>query len=83
MRTLHIITDPNDPLPLRVAEQDGASSTAILLLQDGVFARVERGDVYACADDVRARGVASPYTLVDYDGIIDLIFSHDQVICWH
>jgi sulfur relay protein TusB/DsrH len=83
MRTLHIITDPNDRLPLAAAEGDSASSAAILLLQDGVFARVERGDVYACADDVRARGVVSPYTLVDYDGIIDLIFKHDRVICWH
>jgi len=80
---LHIITDPNDPLPLALTEQGGASSATILLLQDGVFAQVERGDVYACADDVRARGVASPYTLVDYDGIIDLIFRHDKAICWH
>lgn len=83
MGTLHIITDPNDRLPLKVAEQDGGSSTTILLLQDGVFVQEQQGEVYACADDVRARGVVSPYPLVDYDGIVDLILRHDKVICWH
>jgi sulfur relay protein TusB/DsrH len=83
MRTLHVITAPNDQLPLKVVTHDGASKTTILLMQDGVFLQVERGQVYACADDVRARGLVTPYRLVDYWEIVDLVLSHDKVICWH
>lgn len=82
MSTLHIITDARDRLPLEAIEREGGSTT-ILLLQDGVCADVEPGNVYACADDVRARGLESRHPLVDYDGIIDLLTSHDRVICWH
>lgn len=83
MKILHIIRDPRDPLPLGVVKASGQESeVSILLLQDGVLAQVSGERVYACAEDVRARGVFPPYQTVDYEGIVDLICTHDRVICW-
>jgi len=53
---------------------------------------------YACADDLQARGpsaefipseaegprtgIASQAGLLDYEGIVTLMFAYDKVVCW-
>jgi hypothetical protein len=33
-------------------------------------------------DDAAARGVNPPYPTVDYNGMLELIFDSEKVICW-
>lgn len=87
MKVLHIIRNSDDPLARRVIgqladnETDGAEQT-LLLIQDGVYMRPEGGQVFACADDVRARGVETDAELVEYGRIVDMVFEYDKVITW-
>jgi sulfur relay protein TusB/DsrH len=56
---------------------------AVLLIHDAVYSSPQEGvKTYACADDIRARGIISDAELVDYEGIVRLIFEHELVICW-
>ena len=90
MKVLHIIRSNDDPLARRMIDQmtyDDAngSEQALLLIQDGVYMRpgVAGGmRVFACADDVRARGVGTDAEPVEYGRIVDMVFEYDKVITW-
>ncbi len=76
---------------LRVATKD----SAILLIEDGVYAALLGPDleallqhkVYALAPDIKARGLLeklSPQiTLVDYSGFVALVEQYDTVQSWY
>jgi sulfur relay protein TusB/DsrH len=36
--------------------------------------------IYALSADLDARGIATTFPQVDYDGLVDLITSHDRVV---
>ncbi len=85
MKVLHLIRTNDDALARRVIEEidrtDGAEQT-LVLIQDGVYMRPEGRHALACGDDVRARGIETDVALIDYDGLVDMIFEHDKVITW-
>ncbi|MBI3804998.1 MAG: sulfurtransferase TusB [Nitrospirae bacterium] len=81
MKTLHIVRKTNDPLAQEAIAQD--RQAAVLLIQDGVFAKGPfPSETYACREDLTARGIASPHPAVDYAEIARLIAEHDRVITW-
>lgn len=85
MKILHIIRDNDDRLARHVIEEirrTDSSKQTLLMIQDGVYVRPTDQDMYACADDVRSRGIETDLPLVEYDQIIDMIFEHEKVITW-
>ncbi|WP_018963653.1 sulfurtransferase complex subunit TusB [Coprothermobacter platensis] len=68
----------------------------VLLIEDGVLYTITKVDlldelkqrgvnVYACKDDLIARGydpakITAPVSIVDYDGIVDLIEKNPKII---
>ena len=78
-------------------QQRAGHEVALLLLHDAVYDAMgvkplsEQGiAAYACADDVQARGPSAPLRtgtasqteLLDYEGIVTLMFAYDKVVCW-
>jgi sulfur relay protein TusB/DsrH len=86
MKVLHIIRSSDDPLAKRViADISGAAGAeqTLLLMQDGVYTNPQgAANVFACSDDVAARGVTTDIPLVEYDRIVEMIFENDKVITW-
>ncbi|MCL5264989.1 MAG: hypothetical protein M1343_07350 [Chloroflexi bacterium] len=85
MKVLHIIRELKDNWPLELAkmQQGKGNEVAVLLLHDAVLSRPPKGfKVFASRDDVRARGVESEAAQVDYEAIVELIFTNDSVSCW-
>ncbi len=86
MKVLHIIRSNDDPLARRIIEDMGGDNGAeqtLLLMQDGVYANPQgAASVFACSDDVTARGVETDVPLVEYDRIVEMIFESDKVITW-
>lgn len=74
--------------------QGGERKVILLLIHDGVLTQAnslkeavsatgERAlEVFALKDDVEARGINVPYPLLDYEGMLRLIFESDKVITW-
>lgn len=85
LKILHLIRDIEETLPLEVAQaqrQQGHQVT-LLLLHDAVLRSTAfSGPVFACRDDLQARGNPRPHATVDYAGIVQLIADHDRVISW-
>jgi sulfur relay protein TusB/DsrH len=86
MKVLHIIRSSDDPLAKRVIADIGGDVNAeqtLLLMQDGVYSNPQgAARVFACSDDVAARGVEIDVPLVEYDRIVEMIFESDKVITW-
>ena len=91
MKILHLIRNPHDSYAADIAarQQKAGHEVALLLLHDAVYDAIgvkplsEQGiAAYACADDVQARGIASQAELLDYKGIVTLMFAYDKVVCW-
>lgn len=85
MRVLHLIRSLEDERALATARSHARDHPiGLLLLQDAVLARVSDfpGRVYACAEDVLARGKGGEYEEVSYEVMARLIFEHDKVITW-
>ena len=86
MKVLHIIRNAADPLAKRIIEEIGGDNSAeqtLLLIQDGVYTNPQgSARVFACSDDVAARGVTTDIALVEYDRIVEMVFEHDKVITW-
>jgi sulfur relay protein TusB/DsrH len=107
MKILHLIKNPHDSYAADIAarQQRAGHEVALLLLHDAVYDAMgvkplsQQGiAVYACADDVQARGpsappfdpaqdelrtgIASQAGLLDYEGIVTLMFAYDKVVCW-
>ena len=85
MKVLHLIRNSDDRLPEQIRRAieriDGVEQT-LVLIQDGVYAVPPSVSAYACAEDVRARGVQTDLELVDYEHIVRMIFEHDRVFTW-
>lgn len=86
MKILHIIRNPDEATGLDFAlEQSKEHEVSILFMHDGVYSVRKKMDfpatVFFCKDDLQARGLDTRDAL-DYDQIVDVIFSHDKVICW-
>lgn len=85
MKVLHIIRSNDDQLARRIIEDMenlNHSDHALLMIQDGVYMRPGTLRAFACAEDVRARGIETNLELVEYDRIVELIFEYDKVITW-
>jgi sulfur relay protein TusB/DsrH len=85
MKVLHVIRNNDDLLARRIIEEIqnlDHPDQALLLIQDGVYARPGNLRTFACAEDVRARGVETDLELVDYDRIVEMVFEYDKVITW-
>ena len=86
MKVLHIIRNADDPLAKRIIDEieaDNGSEQTLLLIQDGVYTNPQSSArVFACSDDVAARGVTTDIPLVEYDRIVEMVFESDKVITW-
>jgi len=84
-KILHVLKSGHDPDALEILRQqakDGAE-VSVLLLHDAVRTPMEGIErVYACRDDVEARGGTPQGEIVDYDAIIPLLLEAETVICW-
>lgn len=83
---LHIIKKMNDTYAWHTASRqnsDKDNRVIILLLHDAVYGPIN-GDmeVFACQDDVEARGVKIETSLAGYEEIVNLLLDADSVICW-
>ncbi len=85
MKVLHILRTNDDWLARQVAEEMARLESVqqtLLLIQDAVYATSADHPALACAEDVRARAVSTPFELVEYDRIVQMIFEYDRVITW-
>ncbi len=85
MKILHIVRDHDDKVFRTLLEEINRFKEieqTLLMVQDGVYMKSENMHAFACADDVRARGIETSAELVEYARIIDMIFEHDRVITW-
>jgi len=87
MKVLHIIKKTNDTYAwesaLRQREKKD-DQVLVLLLHDAVLASgpVDADGVFACRDDVAARGVKTKAQLVGYEEIVKMLLEADSVVCW-
>ncbi len=79
-KRLLIIRNPDSPLldylDLKRENQE------IFLIQNAVFSKkLREGNVKILGDDASARKIETGGKTVDYDAMLDAIFSNDLVIC--
>ncbi len=86
MNILHIIKNTNDSYAWKTASRQRrkkGNQVTILLLHDAVFSPVQNDiEVFACQDDVVARGVKTKASLVDYEEIVKMLLNADSIVCW-
>lgn len=86
-RILHIVKDPHNKKPFelirRQANADDQTKVQLVLTQEAVKLHPDfPASVYVLEEDLRERGLSSPYPKVDYAGLLDLIFNSESVINW-
>lgn len=81
MNILHLVRKKGETYPLEIAAAQKAAgdSVKVVMLQDAVMSC--SGDGYCCKEDAEARG-GSCGNLVDYRGIVKMIFEADSVVNW-
>jgi sulfur transfer complex TusBCD TusB component (DsrH family) len=86
VKILHIIKKTNDTYAWQAASRQRrkeGNRVIILLLQDAVFSPIQDDmEVFACQDDVTARGVMTKASLVGYEEIVGMLLDADSVVCW-
>ncbi|HHT9119843.1 MAG TPA: DsrH/TusB family sulfur metabolism protein [Candidatus Hypogeohydataceae bacterium YC41] len=92
MKILHIVREKGHELALSTALSqsinEGIQKVTVLLIHDAVLTNKDSAallggmEVFALKDDVEARGVKASYPLLDYEGMLRLIFESDKVITW-
>jgi sulfur transfer complex TusBCD TusB component (DsrH family) len=86
MNILHIMKEPDDAYAWQTAETQRSHEgdrVTVLLLQDAIFSGNRGSDrVFACRDDVLARGARTEASLVGYPEIVNLILESDSIVCW-
>ncbi len=89
MKILHIIREKGHELALSTAQTQSTTGSeqevTILLIHDAVLTETSETkglEVFALKDDVEARGTRVSYPLVDYNGMLKMIFESDRVITW-
>lgn len=91
---LNIISKNDPDCLLSLASLRDGSNQSILLLTEGVFLLQHDyffdnraiNPVYFISEDALARGINTPEstksTPIDYDGFVDLVTKHQQVVTW-
>ncbi len=67
------------------SQTEMANKITILLIHDAVLVEsIPNNDfrLFACNDDVKARGVDTLFNTLDYVQMLKLIADCDKVICW-
>ncbi len=86
MKILHIIKKTNDWYAWQTVlrqQKKKANLVTIILLHDAVFTPIHDDlEVFACRDDVVARGVKTKASLVGYEEIVRMLMEVDSVVCW-
>ncbi|WP_062267557.1 sulfurtransferase complex subunit TusB [Endozoicomonas arenosclerae] len=94
MATLHTVNKTGQPLELCLRALNAGDS--VLLLEEGVYALYEAGDVlsellrhvavHVLDADVLARGMTNRDNLdidmIDYQGFVELTETNDKVVSW-
>jgi sulfur transfer complex TusBCD TusB component (DsrH family) len=86
-RILHILKDPNNKKPFDLIQRQmraqDPTEVRLVLTQEAVKLRLDfHVAVYVLDEDLRERGLSSPYPKIDYSGLLDLIFDSESVISW-
>ncbi len=84
-KILHVLKSRQDPYALELLheQQEAGAEVSVLLLHDAVLTPVDGIEkVYACRDDVEARGGTAAGEIVDYDAMLSFFLEADSVICW-
>lgn len=87
MKILHILRQKDDAYAWETAElqrQGSETEVIVLLLHDAVFASPNHPSlqIFACQDDLRARGLGDRFPALSYSEIVQLIFACDTVVNW-
>ncbi len=62
-----------------------AREVTLLLIHDAVLIEpnlINNFKIFACSDDVKARGINTPFCTLDYKQMLKLIADCDKAICW-
>jgi sulfur relay protein TusB/DsrH len=94
-RILHIVKDPNNEKPFELIRSQAQGGTRpevrLVLIQEAVrlhsdfFAEFQAdfpAAIYVLEEDLRERGLSSPYSKIDYSSLLDLIFNSESVVNW-
>lgn len=89
MKILYIAKEKNDLNYLLKFYDKSQTKTdneiTLLLIHDAVLIESNIFDdfkVFACNDDVKARGINTTFNTLDYKQVLKLIADNDKVICW-
>ncbi|MBI5183019.1 MAG: hypothetical protein HY999_01460 [Nitrospinae bacterium] len=87
MKILHVVKKENDSYAIDIARRQLASGKEVILvlLHDAVLSTIPLDGlkVFACHDDVKARGGSKlNIETIDYQGIVKLIFEADNITSW-
>ena len=84
MKILHIIREMGDERALETAQAHALEhEVTVVLLQDAVLGRLpSKGEVYACREDLEARGGRHGVKEVEYRELVRMIFGHERVVMW-
>lgn len=89
MKILFIVKEKSDlDYLLKMYDKSQAKAPdeiALLLIHDAVLVEIN-GDndfrIFACSDDVKARGVSVSFDTLNYKQMLKLMADYDKVICW-
>ena len=84
MKVLHILRKRGDSYPqsIAAAQRAAGDDVKVLMLQDAVLScTCNDGNAFCCKEDAEARGTGCG-NLVDYKGIVKMIFDADSVVNW-
>ena len=86
-RILHIVKDPDNEKAFELirsqAKAGGQTEVRLVLIQEAVRLHPDfPAAVYVLEEDLRERGLSSPYPKIDYSHLLDLIFNSESVINW-
>lgn len=84
MKILHIIREMDDRRALETAQAHAREhQVTLVLLQDAVLSQLPwEGQIYACWEDLEARGGRPGVQGVDYRELVRMLFGHDRVVMW-
>ena len=86
-RILHIVKDPNNEKALELIrnqiKEKNQTEVRLVLIQDAVRLRIDfPAAVHVLEEDLREKGLSSPYQKIDYYRLLDLIFNSESVVNW-
>lgn len=89
MNILFIVKEKNDlDYLLKMYDKSQVkvpNEIALLLIHDAVLVEINCDNdfkIFACSDDVKARGVNVSFDTLNYKQMLKLMADYDKVICW-